>query len=157
MLVTRLSLLAIILAAAVFVSGQKPAPAADDLQLGGPNVIQPEQLVKMMQTSPGQKPVVLYVGPPIFYAQAHIRGAANVGPAASPKGLEKLRAHVAKLARNQLVVIYCGCCPWTHCPNIHPAYQELRKMGFSNVRALYLETSFGTNWADKGYPVEKGE
>lgn len=156
-LVKPLSLLAIVLAAVVFVSGQKPAPATDDLQPGGANVIQPEELVKIMQSSSGPKPVVLYVGPPVFYVQAHIRGAENVGQAARPEGLEKLRARASKLAKNSFVVIYCGCCPWTHCPNIHPAYQELRKMGFSNVRVLYLANSFGTNWADKGYPVEKGE
>ena len=30
-------------------------------------------------------------------------------------------------------------------------------MGFTKVRVLYLATSFGANWADKGYPVAKGE
>ena len=157
MLVKPLSLLAITLATALFVFAQKPAPAADDLQPGGPNVIQPEELVKIMQSSSAQKPVIFYVGPSLFYMQKHIRGAENVGQAARPEGLKKLHARAAKLAKNSFVVIYCGCCPWTHCPNIRPAYKELREMGFSHVRALYLETNFGTNWADKGYPVDKGE
>jgi len=157
MLVTPLSVLALVLLAAPFVSGQKSAPAGDDLQPGSPHVIQPEELVKAMQSSSGQKPVILYVGPPVFYVQAHIKGADNVGPAARPEGLEKLRSRAAKLAKGSYVVIYCGCCPWEHCPNIHPAFQELQKMGFSKVRVLYLAKSFGTDWADKGYPVDKGQ
>ncbi len=152
-----LAFLATFLVTALFAFGQKAAPAAEDLQPGSPHVIQPEELVKAMQSSGAQKPVVLYVGPPIFYAQAHIKGAENVGPAARPEGMDKLRARAAKLAKDSLVVIYCGCCPWEHCPNIHPAYQELQKMGFSKVRVLYLAKSFGTDWLDKGYPVDKGQ
>lgn len=136
--------------------GQKSAPATDELQPGGSFVIQPEELVKAMQST-DQKPVILYVGPPTFYMQAHIKGAENVGPAARPDGMEKLRARAAKLAKDSFVVIYCGCCPWEHCPNTRPAFQELQKMGFTKVRVLYLANSFGTNWRDKGYPVEKGQ
>jgi hypothetical protein len=29
-------------------------------------------------------------------------------------------------------------------------------MGFTNVKVLYLTDNFGTDWADKGYPVERG-
>jgi thiosulfate/3-mercaptopyruvate sulfurtransferase len=29
-------------------------------------------------------------------------------------------------------------------------------MGFVNIRVLYLADNFGTNWVDKGYPVERG-
>ena len=119
--------------------------------------MQPEELVKLLQASGAQKPVVFYTGPKTFYVQAHIPGAENVGPAAKPEGLEKLRSRAKLLPRDSFVVIYCGCCPWDHCPNIHPAYQELTKMGFKKVRMLYLATSFGANWADKGYPVAKGE
>lgn len=128
----------------------------DDLTPGSPQVMQPEELVKMMQGG-GQKPVVLYVGPHTIYAQAHIPGAENVGPTAKPEGMEKLRARAKSLPHDSLVVIYCGCCPFDHCPNIRPAYQELTQMGFSKVRVLYLPTSFGNNWADKGYPVAKGD
>lgn len=156
-LVTPLLFFLFFLFASPLVPAQKAAPATDELKLGSPNVIQPEELAKILQSSSGPRPVVFYVGPPVFYQQAHIRGAEDVGPAARPEGLEKLHSRAAKLAKNSLVVVYCGCCPWTHCPNIRPAYRELRKMGFTHVRALYLATNFGTNWADKGYPVEKGK
>lgn len=29
-------------------------------------------------------------------------------------------------------------------------------MGFTNVKVLYLPDNFGADWADKVYPVEKG-
>ena len=85
-----------------------------------------------------RKPVVLYVGPKSIYAQAHIPGAENIGPVARPEGMEKLRARATSLPKDSPVVIYCGCCPWEHCPNIRPAYAELRKAGFTSVRVLYL-------------------
>jgi rhodanese-related sulfurtransferase len=37
-----------------------------------------------------------------------------------------------------------------------PAFRRLREMGFTNVKALYLANNLGTDWVDKGYPVESG-
>jgi thiosulfate/3-mercaptopyruvate sulfurtransferase len=129
----------------------------NELPPGSPQLIQPEDLAKIMQPASGQKPVVLYVGPHTFYAQSHIPGAEYIGPVAKPEGMDKLRSRAKSLAHDSLVVIYCGCCPWDHCPNIRPAYRELEKMGFTKLRVLYLATSFGNNWTDQGYPVAKGE
>ena len=103
----------------------------------------------------GPKPLVLQVGPERLYRTAHIRGAEYAGMAAESAGMQKLRDRVQGLKRNAAIVIYCGCCPWEHCPNMRPAYEELRKMGFSNVKALYLPTNFKTDWDDRGYPTEK--
>jgi len=139
----------------VVVAQQPGAP--DELTAGSKNVIQAPDLVKVLNSSDAKKPLVLYVGPRAFYQQAHITGAEFVGPAGRPEGLEKLRARAASLPHDKNIVLYCGCCPWDHCPNTHPALRELQKMGFSNVRVLQLPTSFGADWADKGYPTSKGE
>jgi hypothetical protein len=40
------------------------------------------------------------------------------------------------------------------CPNLRPAYQALKKLGFTQIRVLDLPTNFHTDWAEKGYPVE---
>jgi hypothetical protein len=40
---------------------------------------------------------------------------------------------------------------------VGPAYQELRAMGFTKVKVLYIANNFGADWVDKGYPVAKGE
>ncbi|MGH9522040.1 MAG: rhodanese-like domain-containing protein [Terriglobales bacterium] len=105
----------------------------------------------------GPKPLVLQVGPQMLYRTAHIAGSEYAGMAAEPAGLQKLRERVRGLKRNTHIVIYCGCCPWEHCPNIQPAYDELRKMGFTNVKALYLPNNFKTDWHDRGYPTETGQ
>jgi rhodanese-related sulfurtransferase len=71
--------------------------------------------------------------------------------------MEKLRARAASLPKDSPVVIYCGCCPWDHCPNIRPAFAELKKAGFTRVRVLYLATGLGVDWVEKGFPSVKGE
>jgi hypothetical protein len=103
-----------------------------------------------------QKPLVLYVGPHVLYSQAHIRNAEFIGPASDPQALDNLRRRISALPRNSFIVLYCGCCPWDHCPNIRPAFKELQKSGFTRVKVLFLANNFGTDWVDKGYPVEKG-
>ena len=92
-----------------------------------------------------------------MYQQVHIPGSEYIGPASGAAGMEQLRRRVEKLPRNQFIVLYCGCCPWGHCPNMKPAAKELADMGFKNVNLLYIANNFGADWVDKGYPVEKGE
>jgi len=142
-------------AAMMWPMAYRPASPNDELAPGSPRLIQASELAQKMKSA--QKPVILYVGPKSFYAQSHISGAEYIGPAAKPEGLEKLRARAASLPKDAEVVIYCGCCPWDHCPNIHPAYAELKKAGFTKARVLYLATSFGVDWKDKGLPVATGE
>jgi thiosulfate/3-mercaptopyruvate sulfurtransferase len=146
-----------ILAAATILLTTVPLGAQRaEFQPGSPELIQPEELAKVLKSSVA-KPIVFNVGPRLIYVQAHIRGAEFIGPTAKPEGLEKLRARAASLPRDSFLVIYCGCCPWEHCPNIRPAYKELKQMGFTRVKVLYIATSFGTDWVDKGYPAAKGE
>jgi hypothetical protein len=153
-----LTLLAALLMALVIASAQGPAKsAATANDVPAASQIQPEELVQAIKSGGAQKPLVLYVGPKAFYTQAHIPGAEFIGPVARPEGMEKLRARAASLSKDGPVVIYCGCCPWDHCPNIRPAFAEMKKLGFTRVRVLYLPTSFGANWAEKGLPVAKGE
>ena len=98
--------------------------------------------------------VVLQVGPNVLYRSKHFPGAIYAGPANRPEGLELLKAAASKLPRDREIVIYCGCCPWDHCPNIRPAQELLRQMGFTHVRALYVPSNFKADWIDQGYPVE---
>jgi rhodanese-related sulfurtransferase len=135
---------------------QSPAkPAAETGTSIPPQaILQPAQLVQMLNTSP--KPLVLQTGSHVLYAEAHIPGAEYAGPAGTSAGIEALRARVAGLNKDTLIVIYCGCCPWSRCPNIKPAYQQLQALGFTNVKALYLAENFGTDWVEKGYPLAKG-
>ncbi len=140
------------------VKGQAPgAPQSSALSIPTVQRMPPQDLNRLLHTREAEKPLVLQVGSRVMYQQAHIPGADYAGPASTPEGLKLLHDRVAQLNRETLIVIYCGCCPWAKCPNIGPAYHELRRMGFKNVKALYLENSFGADWANRGYPVATGQ
>jgi thiosulfate/3-mercaptopyruvate sulfurtransferase len=128
----------------------------DELAPGSAQLINPEQMVNLLQLSSG-KPLVLNIGPSLIFMQAHIPGAEFIGPTSDPQGMESLRRRVKNLPHNTFIVLYCGCCPWAHCPNVRPAYKELHKAGFSNVKVLYIADNFGTDWVNKGYPTVKGQ
>ena len=119
-------------------------------------LINPEDLVKVLEAGK-EKPLILQVGPHILFAQAHVVGSEYVGTASTEAGLNQLRKRVESVPHSKFIILYCGCCPWSHCPNIKPADDALTAMGFTNVKVLYISDNFGTNWVDKGYPTAKGE
>ena len=125
-------------------------------QIDNSHTIQPDALVKLL-SSTADKPLLIHVGSHVLYTQAHIPGSEYIGPASDPNALQRLKARVESLPRNKSIIIYCGCCPWTHCPNMKPADDALHAMGFTNVKSLHIANNFGTDWVDKGYPVAKGE
>ncbi|MDE3180771.1 MAG: rhodanese-like domain-containing protein [Acidobacteriota bacterium] len=103
----------------------------------------------------GKQPRIVCVGFPPLYASAHIPGAPIEGPAREAAGIEKLERWARTVPKGAPVVIYCGCCPFTECPNVHPAWQALRRAGLTNVKVLLLEHSFAKDWVDKGYPTHR--
>jgi thiosulfate/3-mercaptopyruvate sulfurtransferase len=133
------------------------AMAQAELEPGSPQLINPEDLVKVLQASKGEKPLILNVGPSLLYMQAHIPGSEYIGAGSTPQGIESLRRRVKSLPHNTFVILYCGCCPWSHCPNVHPVYNELHKASFTKVKVLYIADNFGTDWVYKGYPTIKGQ
>jgi thiosulfate/3-mercaptopyruvate sulfurtransferase len=118
--------------------------------------ISPQALAKLFQDGQ-EKPLVIQVGSHVLYTEAHIPDSEYIGPAANRMALDKLRKRVESLPRTTVIVLYCGCCPWSHCPNLAPADQLLEGMHFTNVKVLYIANNFGADWVDKGYPVAKGE
>ncbi len=121
------------------------------------HLINPDELAKLLAAPKGEKPLLIHVGFHVLYLQGHIPGSEYIGPASDPTALQKLRDRVQSLPRNKFIVIYCGCCPWDHCPNLKPADDALRALGFTNVKALHLPNNIATDWRDKGYPMAKGE
>jgi thiosulfate/3-mercaptopyruvate sulfurtransferase len=120
-------------------------------------LISPEELVKVLQSAKSDKPLVIQVGSHVLFSQAHVPGSEYIGPAAAEDGIQRLRKRVEAEPRDRFIIIYCGCCPWSHCPNVKPADDTLQALGFSNVRVLYIANNFGSDWVDKGYPVAKGD
>jgi thiosulfate/3-mercaptopyruvate sulfurtransferase len=120
-------------------------------------LINPENLVKLLQASGKGKPLMIQVGSHVLFSQAHVPGSEYIGPASSESGLQQLRKRVDSLPRTKFILLYCGCCPWGHCPNVKPADDALQALGFTNVKVLYIAENFGTNWVDKGFPIAKGD
>jgi thiosulfate/3-mercaptopyruvate sulfurtransferase len=100
---------------------------------------------------------IFQVGFAYLYRADHIPRAIYAGPGSRPAGLDLLKQAAAKLPREGEIVIYCGCCPWDKCPNIKPAIELLKSMGFTKVTAMHVPTNFKADWVDQHYPVEHGE
>ena len=95
-------------------------------------------------------PVIICVGP-----SAIIPHSVATGMASKPEGLDKLKEELNTLPKDKKIVIYCGCCPFEHCPNVRPAINALKEMKFTNYYLLDLPDNIRKDWIDKDYPVEK--
>jgi hypothetical protein len=102
-----------------------------------------------------EKPLVLQIGVIHLYKIGHVPGSIYAGMASTPEGLATLKKTVQDVPRGREVVIYCGCCPMPDWPNIRPAFQTLRELGFKRIKVLNLPTNFTQDWQMKGFPVEK--
>jgi len=136
-------------------SNPAATPSSSAFSIPQDHVIQPEALNKVLQAS-GAKPLVLQVGSHVMFSQAHIPGAQYAGPGSQAAGLQLLASKVAGLRKSAPLVIYCGCCPWDRCPNVGPAFHRLVKLGFTNVKVVYIPNNFGDDWVNRGYSVETG-
>ena len=117
--------------------------------------VQPADLNKEL-ANPKTAPVVLFVGFERLYSAGHIKGAQYHGSGGNSEGLRQIKSWAAGLPRSTNLVIYCGCCPLDHCPNIRPAFTALHDLGFTQLRVLILPTSFEADWANKGLPYDRG-
>jgi thiosulfate/3-mercaptopyruvate sulfurtransferase len=119
-------------------------------------LVQPADWAAKLKDGSESKTLMLHVGFKTMYDQAHIPGSEYAGPGNTGAGLQVLRDRVASLAKDAPIMIYCGCCPWTRCPNMAAAYDTLTELGFTNVKAMIIDDNFGKDWVEKGYPTAKG-
>ncbi len=113
----------------------------------------PSKIADELKT-PDSSRHIFYVGFPILYKGAHVKTAAFTGPCSQKEGLDLLTSAVKNVPHDAEIIIYCGCCPFVRCPNIRPAYQALKGLGYSHIKVLELATNLHTDWVEKGYPVE---
>jgi 3-mercaptopyruvate sulfurtransferase SseA len=140
--------------------GARPSLAAGDVSASTvpeAQLIQPDALRRLLKPSAKDVPLIVQVGSRVFFRESHIPGAQYAGPASQPSGIASLESLVSGLQKEKFIVLYCGCCPWTRCPNIGPAYRRLHELGFQNVKVLYLPNNFGDDWVKKGYPAVPGK
>jgi thiosulfate/3-mercaptopyruvate sulfurtransferase len=119
-------------------------------------IVQPADLVNELSGPQSSRPIVVCVGFHTLYEGAHVPGAVYHGAGMSEQGLDDLKKWAKKLPASSNIVVYCGCCPLDHCPNLRPGFTALRDMGFTHLRVLNLPNSFAADWVEKGYPVERG-
>lgn len=147
---------ALFLAVLIFSPFSVAADTGQASSIPAAELIQPAELVNLLQSKASEKPLVIQVGSRVLYEEAHIPQSEYIGPASSPEGREKLRQRLQSVPRGKVVILYCGCCPWSHCPNVKPAWDLVQSLGFSKAKVLYIANNFGADWVDKGYPVAKG-
>ena len=111
-------------------------------------LMEPSDLNKILNDATAEKPVIYSIG-----FGGGIPGGIEMGAAKDEVNIEKFKAALSKLPKDKPVVIYCGCCPFEHCPNVRPAFKLMNNMGFTNHKLLNLKENFKTDWIDKGYTV----
>ena len=125
--------------------------------IGPADLIQVDELARLLADSTATHPALFHVGFAPLYRSGHIPGSTYVGPGSKSEGLAALKRSIASLPAGQPVVLYCGCCPWTDCPNVRPAFQVATETGHTHVRVLYVERNLERDWIEKGLPATKGD
>ena len=114
-------------------------------------LLAPAELAKTIGDPAVKQPMVICIGP-----GAVIKGSIDIGPAKDSDNVNKLRQRLSQLPKDADIVIYCGCCPMDRCPNIRPAWNALKELGFTRVRVLNIPTNMAADWYQKDYPSEAG-
>lgn len=112
-------------------------------------MLQPSVLAKALADNKNL-PLIYSVGP-----GALIPHSVAVGIANDSSHLMAFKKKLSGVAKEASIVVYCGCCPFEHCPNVRPAMAALKEMQFTNYKLLNLSHNLKADWIDKGYPVVK--
>ena len=112
-------------------------------------LLPPAQLAQTLQSGK-ELPTLISIGP-----AALIPHSVNMGMVQEKENLAKLEKQLKALPKETSIVLYCGCCPYEHCPNVRPAMALLSKLKFTNYHLLDLPHNLKRDWIDKGYPVVK--
>jgi thiosulfate/3-mercaptopyruvate sulfurtransferase len=121
---------ALLLSSIVFISfkkQQKEEPWTQE------QLLDPSDLAKTLNNAKTNQPYIYSIGP-----GATIKSSIDIGPGQNIENLNKLKEQLSKLPKDANIVIYCGCCPFEHCPNIRPAFTLLNEMKFTNQKLLNL-------------------
>ena len=111
-------------------------------------LLDPAVLAKVLINPKSPQPTIFSIG-----MQAIIKGSIDIGPVMAKENLNLLKQKLDKLPKNSNIVVYCGCCPFSRCPNVRPAMALLKSMQFTNYQLLNLPQNVKVDWIDKGYPM----
>ena len=109
----------------------------------------PSELAAMLNSGKTADVYIFDIGP-----SGKIKNAIATGPTQEEENLALLKEKLTTIPKGAEVIVYCGCCPFEHCPNIRPAFRLLNDMKFTNARLLNLPKNLKADWIDKGYPMQ---
>jgi hypothetical protein len=110
-------------------------------------LVQPSVLAAQLNANKNL-PMIFCVGP-----GAIIPHSIDIGMVKDQQNLNSFREHLSKLPKATNILIYCGCCPFDHCPDVRPAIALLKEMQFTNYHLLNLPDNLKQDWIEKGYPT----
>jgi hypothetical protein len=110
---------------------------------------EPSSLAEILKDNK-EVPVIFCIGP-----GAIIPSSINIGMVNDEKNFKKFKEEITPLPKSTNILIYCGCCPFEHCPNVRPAIALLKNMEFTNYHLLDLPHNLKTDWIAKGYPTSE--
>jgi len=108
---------------------------------------EPAHLAKTIEAGK-HVPLLISVGP-----GASIPNSVVIGSVKDSANLTKLSTYLQAANKDSALIIYCGCCPFEHCPNVRPAIALLKERGFTNYKLLNIPHNIKADWIDKGYPT----
>ncbi|HYC29204.1 MAG TPA: rhodanese-like domain-containing protein [Chitinophagaceae bacterium] len=126
----------------------KTSAAQNPINWTNDQLVQPSELSATIKANK-QLPVIFSVGP-----GAVIPHSEEIGMVRETENLKKFKDQLANLPKDTQIVVYCGCCPYDHCPNVRPAIQLLKEMKFTNYKLLDLPHNIRIDWIEKGYPTQ---
>ena len=144
-----LSLLFFVMTTSVFATGELSSQVQND-PWTQQQLLAPAELAKVLNNPKSPQPIVFSIG-----MQAIIKGSIDIGPVMRADNLNSLKQKLTTLPKNSKIVVYCGCCPFSRCPNVRPAMALLKSMEFTNYRLLNLPQNIKVDWIDKGYPMSE--
>jgi hypothetical protein len=117
------------------------------------DLVQPEDVAKSLALPEARRPMLVHVGFPTLYKSAHIAGSIYAGPCRNQSGRDDLTRLLQSVPKDRAIVLYCGCCPWEHCPNVIPAFRIARSLGLKSAKILYISQNMQHDWVDRGLPA----
>jgi len=138
------------LALIFFISGLwswQTAVAQSPVNWTNDQLLQPSELATALKDNKDIS-VILSIGP-----GAVIPHSKDMGMIKEEENMKKFRQELETLPKDTSIIIYCGCCPYEHCPNVRPAIQLLKEMKFTNYKLLDLPHNIKIDWINKGYPT----
>jgi len=143
---TRTIKLALVLIVSAMTSWQ-PSNAQAPVNWTADQLLQPSDLATTLKDNK-EIPVIFSIGP-----GAVIPHSRDMGMIKEEENMQKFEHELETLPKDTSVIIYCGCCPYEHCPNVRPAIQLLKDMKFTNYKLLDLPHNIKIDWINKGYPT----